>query len=139
MNSFDFETKVTQALSIKAKLSTESELLLFAQAENLLSARRERISSRETVARLANRAKRQRLLAIHPDMPAAATTFIVLILAFIVLHSRPEITFRVSYSDLPDLPKTNDFPARYDAQLFAERQAYEREVEDAHKRTSGGI
>jgi len=150
MKKHDLETQIKEVLANKTKLSQESELALFSQAENSLSVRRKRIASREAAAHLANQAKERRLvglqqffsriaefLAIHPDAPAAATTFIALVLAFISLQERPGTPFKVSYANLPDLPKTNDFPARYDAQLSAERQAYEREVEDAHRKTSG--
>ena len=151
MKNLDFETQVKQTLSSKTKLSVESELSLFTQAENLLAIRRELIASREAVLKLANQTRKQRLialrqilsqvsefLAIHPDTPAVATTFVALVLAFTIFQSKPQSAFRISYSDLPEFPKTNDFSARYDAQLLAERQAYEREVEDAHKKTSGG-
>jgi hypothetical protein len=151
MKKDEFDAKIKQDLSNKTQLSIESEYALFSQAESLLAVRREHIASRETIARRADHAKKRRLivsrqkglhllelLAIHPDTPAMATTFIALVLTFWALQGRNESVLRASYSGLPELPKMNDFPARYDAQVFAERQAYEREVEDAHRKTSGG-
>jgi len=152
MKTREFEAQFKQVLNKKPKLSVESELALFAQAEDLLATRREHRASRETVAKRADQARTRRLtalrqlpssllefFAIHPDTPVTATAFIALVLAFVALQSGRGPAVRVSYSDLPALPKTNNFAAYYDAQLLAERQAYEREVEDAHQKTSGGI
>ena len=148
MKNLDIDLQIKQNLNIKVKLSPESELLLFSKAENLLATRRDRFALREakrskqrskfttfgeTISKIAE------IVATHADMPAAATMVVVLFLAFFAFPIRSRVPINVSYSDLPDLPKTNDFAARYDAQLLAERMAYEREVEDAHKRTSGGI
>ena len=139
MKNFDFDSEMKKALTSKAKLSKDSELSLFTQAENLLSVRRDRATSRETLARKTNLAKKRWIFAIPPNAPAAATTFIVLVLALITYSSRWERHFKENYADLPEFPKTNDFPESYDAQILADRQTYEREVEDAHRRTSGGI
>ena len=135
----------------KPEPSREFETALFARAEQLLTARREHLAAREKKIQRAVRSRKRwftkfrelpsRLLeffAIHPDAPAAAATFATLVLAFLALHRPHESPANFSYSDLPELPKFNDAPAHYDAQTLAERQAYEREVEDAHHKTSGG-
>ena len=148
-----FETQIKKALSEKPKLQGEFEGALFAKAEGLLSKRREQIASRQVEARQVALARKRwfaairqifsrglEFLAIHPDRPATAAVFAALIVAFLVLHGGGrEMGVQLSYADLPPLPKNNDFPAHYDAQILAEKQAYEREVQDAHRRTSGGI
>lgn len=145
MKELNIDTKIREALNTQAKLSIESEFSLFAQAEELLTVRRDHASAKR-------QAKKRRVfvlqrvlsritesLAIHSDTPATATVFLALVLALISVQKRPQSNFRMSYADLPALPKNNDFPARYDAEVLAERQEYEREVEYAHQRTSGGI
>lgn len=148
-----FEAQIKKTLSEKPKLPDEYEAVLFAKAEDLLSERRELITSRQAEARQMALARKRWLLAIrrffslawetlafNPDRPATAAIFAVLIVAFLALNGGGrDVSVRLSYADLPPLPKNNDFPAHYDAQVLAERQAYEREVQDAHKRTSGGI
>ena len=150
MKNQDFDLQIKQSLSTKSGLSKEAESLLFLNAESLLSARRDRFVLKEAKAKRSRQksklayfgegiSKIVEVLATQADMPAAATTIAILFLALFAFPGRSVVSFKVSYSDLPDLPKMNDFPTRYDAQLLAERLAYEREVEDAHKRTSGGI
>ncbi|MGK5085594.1 hypothetical protein WDW37_20080 [Bdellovibrionota bacterium FG-1] len=148
--------RIKQELSVKPQLSAELEAALFARAEDLLAVRRGRLCSRqEDVKRLAQvRVDRLTMLsqiasraldffAIHPDTPAVAATFAALVLAFLTLHHGTprglERGMPLTDSDLPEISKTNDASARYDAQRLAEQNAYEREVEDAHQRTSGGI
>jgi flagellar biosynthesis component FlhA len=147
----DLKNKLKQALMNKPDLSAESQAMLFSQADSLLAKRREhrrlqeadskrmiragarvRLSLQKAVSRLIE------ILAIRPDIPAAATAFLALILAFLALHGSHTRSSPTS-SELPDFPKYNDSPARYDAQRLAEQQAYEREVEDAHQKTSGGL
>ncbi len=153
MKKAEFETQIKQALSEKPELPDELEAVLFSRAEDLLSKRREQIAARdaeahksrltrkrwiEDIQRLFSRASE--VLALYPDRPATAAVLALLIAAFLALHGgRRDMSEPLSYADLPPLPKNNDFPARYDAQIHAERQAYEREVQDAHKSTSGGI
>ena len=154
MKEANFETALRRALEQKPGLSQASEAALFARAEELLSSRRELISARNADARRMSQARasallasRQlisrmiELLAIHPNGPAAAATLVACVLAFVALESPlwPSGWTRLSYSDLPDFPRFNDVPSRYDAQRLAERQAYERERENADKETSGGI
>ena len=155
MNTFDFETQLKDALKEKPGLSAEREATLFEKAEDLLGARRERVALKLKKTKDIESARRGLVLKIrtiparmwdflanHPDAPAAATALMALVLAFVMtfpaLHSHRETYTELTYSDLPALPKTNDVPARYDAQVLAERQAYEREVENAHDQTSGG-
>lgn len=155
MKEANFETALRRALEQKPGLSQASEAALFARAEELLSSRRELISARNADARRMSQARasallasRQlisrmiELLAIHPNGPAAAATLVACVLAFVALEN-PRFGHqggtRLSYSDLPDFPRFNDVPSRYDAQRLAERQAYERERENADKETSGGI
>lgn len=149
----EFEIQTKKALSGKLKPSDAFEAVLFAKAEDLLSRRREQIAGRDAEARQTALTRKRwlaaiwrffsrtsELLALHPDRPATAAVFAVLIVAFLALHGGGhDMSVQLSYADLPPLPKNNDFPARYDAQIHDERQAYEREVQDAHKRTSGGI
>jgi hypothetical protein len=148
----EFQNKIKQALSDKPAPSVMFEARLFAQAEDLLAIRRERLELRKSDAvRLAQ--KRAHLLssfqesfsrildivAIRPDVPAAATALAALVLVFLALHNGHGHGVSLTYADLPDFPKNNDAPARYDAQRLVEQNAYEREVEDAHRRTSGGL
>jgi len=151
-----YEIALKQALkpelTTRPQVSSAFEASLFAKAEDLLATRRERVASRELTTQQLKQARRRGLIAfrqtsarileffaIHPSAPAAATTLATLILAFMSLHTSHEPTVVLSYSDLPALSKTNDAPARYDAQNLADRQAYEREIENAHQKTSGGI
>jgi hypothetical protein len=154
MSDDDFKARTRAALGEKPGLSAEAEHGLFARAEELLAVRRERLHSSEVVAIRKAQSQTRRfaalrrifssipeVLAIHPDAPATVVTFAALMLAFLTFQngrSGPQ-SQPLSYADLPSLPKNNDVPARYDAQRFAEQQAYEREVEDAHQKTSGGI
>jgi hypothetical protein len=147
----NFQSSIKRALGNKTDLSAESKAALFAQAEILLAKRREHLSARELGARkVLQRGERLHfslqksfsclieILAIQPDVPAAGAAFLALILAFLAFHgSHPR--FNPAYSDVPEFSKNNDFQARYDAERLAEQQAYEREVEDAHKNTSGGL
>jgi hypothetical protein len=148
----EFQSKIKQALSDRPGHSFAFEAKLFAQAEELLAAKRELFELHKTgAARRAQKkaqllfslqeivSKLMDLIAIRPDVPAVAAAFAVLVLAFMALHGGRERGMSFTYSDLPDFPKYNDAPARYDAQRLAEQMAYEREVEDAHQKTSGGI
>src|SRR4051794_21637306 len=107
----EFEKQSKAVLNKKPKLSTQAELALFAQAEGLLTTRRERHASQEAVARQTSQARMRRgiyfsrsvqqlasrgleFFAIHPDTPAAATTMIALVLAFVAFHSRSASTVR---------------------------------------------
>ena len=151
MKESKYETSLKDALNQKPKVSAEFEVTLFAQAEVLLAARREYLALREASVQDRKQAgshwlnsARQilsdiwELFAIHPNLPATAAMLATLVFAFVALHQGNEPAMSLSYSDLPALPKYNDAPANYDAQLLAERQAYEREIDDAHKKTSGG-
>ncbi|OFZ18024.1 MAG: hypothetical protein A2X94_04560 [Bdellovibrionales bacterium GWB1_55_8] len=148
-----FQARLKEALSESPGTSDEFEAVLFSRAEDLLSKRREQIASREAEARQIAQVGKRWLLAIrqaflrtlegvalHPDRPATAAVLAALVAAFLALHGGGrEMSVQLSYADLPPLPKSNDFPARYDAQIRAERESYEREVQDAHRKTSGGI
>jgi len=146
VSDHEFEAQIKQVLGEKSQIPDALEAALFAQAEDLLAKRRGRIASREAEVKRRRIAIRQlssrvvELLAIRPEAPATAAILAALVVAFLTLHGGGrEAGMPLSYQDLPALPKNNDVPARYDAQILAERQAYEREVEDAHNRTSGGI
>ena len=152
MTDREFESLVKRELGQKSRLPQAAEAALFERAEAMLVARRERRVLREAAVRHSTRTRARRLhgvrqgfaqvldfFALHPDMPATAATFATLALAFLFLHGGQGIDSRRADPDLSEFAKTNDAPARYDAQRLAERQAYEREVEDAHQKTSGGI
>ncbi len=154
MKKYEFESQLTQALDQYPQMSVECEVALFTRAEALLAERRGRLSARAIAERQTEQAKKrwlsecQRLAArlfefcaVHPDGPASAAALATWVLAFLALNigGQRDTTANLSSADFPVLPKYNDGPAQYDAQLLAERQAYEREVEDAHKKTSGGI
>jgi hypothetical protein len=147
----DFQNKMKQALMNKPDLSAESKALFFTQAEMLLAKKRERRNMQESAARVRLSPRKTfsryigalietlaETLAIQPDVPAAGAAFLALILAFLAFHGSHS-RFNATYSEFPDFPKNNDSQARYDAERLAEQQAYEREVEDAHKNTSGGL
>jgi len=148
----ELEAHLKKALQKKPELPAVLESALFAKAQGLLTERRERIVARDAKIQKASRATRQRIgalrragawvfeiFSLHPDMPATAATAAALFLALLAFHSSPRHAPSLSQSDLPDFPRFNNAPARYDAQRLAEQQAYEREVEDAHQKTSGGI
>lgn len=152
MKKQDFEVPLKQLLSDKPEVPAKLEAAIFAQAEGLLAQRRELLASREADTLRSAQVRTRRFLsirqsaarvielfAIHPDAPATAAVFAVLLATFLVLHGPSERPSKLTYSDLPALSKTNDVPARYEAQRLAERQAYEREVENVHRETSGGI
>ncbi|MCM2323353.1 MAG: hypothetical protein NDJ90_08840 [Oligoflexia bacterium] len=153
MKNERFESLVKQALGEKPKASVGFEAALFEKAEELLSKRRVQRATRKAEARELALAKKRwvaairealsrfvELLAVRPDRPATAAIFAVLLVAFLALQEGGrQAGGRFSYADLPPLPENNDFPARYDAQIQAERQAYEREVLDDQSETSGGI
>jgi hypothetical protein len=151
MKDQDLESKIREALDQKPRLPAEAELVLFSRADDLLAKRRDQIVCRQTAVQEASRKRAQRFLSlrraclrvwdylsVYPESPALATALATLVLTLMVVTGRSGPSRKLSYSELPDLPKTNDFAARYEAQWFAERQAYEREVEDAHQKTSGG-
>ncbi|MCM2279009.1 MAG: hypothetical protein NDJ89_13115 [Oligoflexia bacterium] len=139
------DTEISSALKQKRNPSGDFEAALFAEAEDLLAKRREQRDSREDRARRKSLARKRwlagiELLAIRPDRPATAAVLAALLVAFLALHDGGgDRSGRLSYADLPPLPEDNDFAAQYDSQVLAERQAYEREVEDAHGKASGGI
>src|SRR5581483_6584326 len=94
MKKDEFESQLKLALKSKPKLSSNAELALLAQAEDLLAKRRERHASREALVRQVKQVRTERLASlrlfvsrglelftIYPDTPAAVTAFIVLILA----------------------------------------------------------
>jgi hypothetical protein len=147
------EDQIREAFSQRPTPSVDFEAALFAQAEDLLSRRREQLSARELKSRHSAMA-RQRVftplrqsysrfldvIAMYPDRPALAAVVAVILVAFLALQGGgSSISVRRGYARLPALTQNNDFSARYEEQVRAEKQAYEREVEDAHRETSGGI
>ncbi|MEK6705293.1 MAG: hypothetical protein AABZ06_05850 [Bdellovibrionota bacterium] len=142
----------------KQEPSAEFEARLFASANELLACRRERLAVCGAAAKKAKLARSRafgvvqelvvhlspiqvlirtaNFFALHPA--AQAATLVVLTSIALIIHARPSGPL-ITFSDLPDFPKYNDSPARYDSQWLADRQAYEREVEYAHRKTSGGI
>ncbi len=139
-----FEKKIKEALGESVPVRGDFELALFAKAEGLLSKRREQLGAQKAVAHRVVLVRKHRLeklrrlfsrlwegIAFYPDRPAAAAVFAIFLAALVSLHDGdiPNRSFQpLSYADLPQLPKFNDFPARYDAQVLSEKQAYEREV-----------
>jgi hypothetical protein len=148
----ELQTRIKTELSEKTKLSFKAEAALFAQAEELLAARRDRIQVRQDAAVRASRSRKQAFdsiqgliaaafekFVLYPSGPMAATAFAALIIAFLAYPRVQKDAVRFTYADLPEFKKFNDAPARYDAERIHEQQAYEREVENAHKSTSGGL
>ena len=149
MTDKELQQKVSEALSAKSSPSAQFESRLFANAQELLAERREYLEERRAFSKKVSRwiyrirsspweflAWATQLLVINPGVQAAA--LLLLASAAILIHSGPRGR-STEFSDLPDFPKFNDAPARYDAERQVERQAYEREVEDAHIKTSGGL
>jgi hypothetical protein len=142
----ELEERMASAFADSPRLSPRLESELFARAEELLATRRERLADRERETERARQGRAQtaarmrelcdRLasyVALHPQRPATAAAIAALLLAFLALQPREaERRLRLTYADLPALPRFNDVPAKYDAQRLAERQAYEREVKNAH-------
>ncbi len=146
----DFDLQLKEALAKRAKPRPEAEAALFAAADRLLSARRERVAEvRGHRARLKDVRRRRvgaargwfervaslRWLALHPAAPAFA--LLAIAVTGLWWQGKPrgrELTF----ADLPEFLKSNPVPAQYDAQRMAEQKFYEREVEDAHRETNGG-
>jgi hypothetical protein len=149
MNEKEFQEKISQALQEKRGLPAALENALFLQAGELLATRRERLSAREVDLKRTAQTRARRLthvvefFAIRPYWPATAATCAALIFAVLTLLSAhrpsPSPSRQITFADLPEFPRNNDASKRYDEQRLAETQAYEREVEDAHQRTSGGI
>jgi hypothetical protein len=144
MKTQEFDLKMKRFLHQKPAVSPQLESTLFSHAEELLAVRRERkVLVRETVRRFRD------FLLIRPDTPAAAGIFAALVLTFLALHVQRDhrLNGHVGIGqvgsgrteELASFPSQNDASARYDAQVLAERIAYEKEVEDAHEKTSGGI
>jgi hypothetical protein len=144
---------IKKTLQEKPPVPQALQQSLFDAAELLLSARREAIHHRESLAHRRHQARVRRFDGIRamgrrfgevstfqPQLPAALATAFVLALALFATQGGSRHTaIQLGYSDLPALPKSNDAPRLYDAQILADRQAYEREVENAHRETSGGI
>lgn len=148
----NYPSLLKEALSKRSQASRAVEAELFSKAEALLSKRRERLTFREQgVLRRRQAGDRVwravletlgqwvEVFAIHPNTPAAGLILAVLVMSFAAFNGTHSNGTMLRFSDLPELPKTNDAPARYDAQVLAEAQAYEREVQNAHQNTSGGI
>lgn len=130
----DFQNRVTEALRETVRPSSDFEARLFSSAEDLLSKRRAQRALRsrrriqwERVFPFLNLAEIMKTLAPHPMVQA--TIFLVLISSIFWFRPRSE---KLRFSDLPDFPKFNNASARYDAMWLAERQADEKEMEDAH-------
>ena len=141
----EFDAHLKKCLGKKSQLSSSIEAALFSQAEYLLAGRRSRLAAPKAPPKSeALRLLASRILdsvAFHPDYPATAAAFAALFVAYLVLphgQGRSNQVSRSEVSTLPEFPKFNDFPAKYDAQRLAEERAYEREVNDAHEKTSGG-
>lgn len=127
-------------------LSSEFESALFASAEALLQQRREFRSHRRIrperwrlgleFSPLRPLGQALRLLALQPSAQAAAVA--VLVSIWVLFRSETDSS-ATGFSELPDFPRFNQAPARYDALWLAERMAYEKEIQDAHQETSRGI
>ena len=145
------DEKLRAALKNGIEPSEAFEATLFARAEVLLATRRKKEAAPIQVRARAKANSFLNFLVEHllfqPQFPATLATLTALLIAVVTLlpHSA-----KVHYSEVwssqtevhelvSPLPKNNAFPAQYDSQRLADERAYEREVEDAHKRTSGGI
>ena len=150
----DFDSSIREYLQKKESLSAAGKQALFSKADALLARRRKLLIERDVarlqwrfpngirglLALLSDLARAPALvfrgLALHP----AAQVALLLILTSLVFLLRSHSTGEgLRFADLPEIPKFNDGPARYDAMWRSEREAYEKEVEDAHRNTKGGI
>lgn len=148
----DYQARIKEVLEERFEVSKSLETELISKAEALLAQRRQRAIGRERSALQTRHVSRKfwstlhqglnhgiEFFTIHPNTPAAAAVLAVLVVSLAVLNDTRAPSVSLRYSDLPEVPKLNDASARYDAQNLAEAQAYEREVEDAHQKASGGI
>lgn len=131
--------------------SAEFEARLFEAADELLRVRRDRVSMQEARSRKISDVRSRTLSAISPIQvfaratrlwvlnPAVQVAAIAIITSVVILLRSQPTGIAGGFTDLPEFSKVNDSSARYESQVLLERQAYEREVEDAHARTSGGI
>ena len=148
----EIDQEIKKILSEKPFVSKQLEAALFEKADVLLMKRRELHTARQSVRcgilnvlnQVRNDVKIRFLLllesvTVFPDLPATAVIFTALLLALLSFQESGKNEKRIQFSDLPAFRKSNDFPDRYDSKILTEKNAYEREVKDAHERTSGGL
>ena len=124
----DFDEQIKTALAARMEPSPDFEARLFSSANALLEKRRELAAHRRSLS----------LFEFSFDFPAffapnplARFAVVLAALVLVVVTRAQSRKSALILADLPEFPKTNNATASYDAQWLAERNAYDKEIENA--------